>query len=49
MKGTGGGYGFPELTDLGGAMESAAMRSDATALAQYIEEFSQYLENVVLE
>src|ERR1035438_7967103 len=41
MKGAGGGYGFPEISRLGAAMEESARRGDAAvigALAASLEE-----------
>jgi HPt (histidine-containing phosphotransfer) domain-containing protein len=49
LKGTGAGYGFPTLTDLGDALESAAKREDAEAIRLGIDELNRYLENVQLE
>jgi HPt (histidine-containing phosphotransfer) domain-containing protein len=46
MKGSGGGYGFDALTDLGAAIEAAAKAADATAIAKLIEELSEYLQRV---
>jgi CheY-like chemotaxis protein len=44
MKGTGSGYGFPGLTELGGKIEAAALRSDASALRDQLERFADYVE-----
>jgi len=44
MKGTGSGYGFPELTELGGEIEAAALRSDASALMDQLQRFADYVE-----
>ncbi len=49
MKGTGAGYGFPMLTELGSAMEKAAMDSDAVPLQNCIEQLAVYLETVELK
>jgi CheY-like chemotaxis protein len=49
MKGTGWGYGFPRLTELGGALESAAIRKDALAARENLEELALYLSGVELE
>ena len=46
MKGSGGGYGFDALTDLGAAIEAAAKAADATAIAKLIEELNEYLQRV---
>ena len=49
MKGTGTGYGFPVLTDLGDALESAAKRVDAAEIKVKTEALSRYLDAVELE
>jgi CheY-like chemotaxis protein len=49
MKGTGAGYGFQILTDLGDALESAAKRVDAAEIQVKIDELAQYLDAVELE
>ncbi len=49
MKGTGSGYGFPVLTELGSALEKAAERSDVAEIQAKIEELTGYLNSVELE
>jgi signal transduction histidine kinase/CheY-like chemotaxis protein/HPt (histidine-containing phosphotransfer) domain-containing protein len=49
MKGTGTGYGFPRLTELGAAMEKGAIKSDASAIGENLEEFALYVQRVELE
>jgi HPt (histidine-containing phosphotransfer) domain-containing protein len=49
MKGTGSGYGFPRLTELGGALEKSAIESDAAGVAQNLDQFAIYAERVRLE
>ena len=49
MKGTGGGYGFPELTELGGALEKAAELADAPEIRRKTQECEAYLNAVELE
>jgi CheY-like chemotaxis protein/HPt (histidine-containing phosphotransfer) domain-containing protein len=49
MKGTGGGYGFPKLTELGAALEKGAIQSDTSAIRENLDEFALYLESVKLE
>jgi signal transduction histidine kinase/DNA-binding response OmpR family regulator len=49
MKGTGSGYGFPVLTDLGAAIEKAALAQDAPGLREKLEQFASYLKSVELE
>ena len=46
MKGSGGGYGFDALTEMGAAIESAARSSDAAAIATLIAELDSYLQRV---
>ena len=49
MKGTGTGYGLPRLTELGGAMEKAALESNGPVVARNLNEFAIYVERVKLE
>jgi CheY-like chemotaxis protein len=49
MKGTGAGYGFAELTSLGGQIEKAAMSQDAGRVRTGVEALASYVENVELE
>jgi signal transduction histidine kinase/DNA-binding response OmpR family regulator len=49
MKGTGGGYGFPMLTEIGGKIEDQALAHDAEGLRGKIEEFARYVNSVKLE
>jgi len=49
MKGTGSGYGFPMLTEIGAAMETAAMEFDGAQLRECIEQLASYLESVELQ
>lgn len=46
MKGTGGGYGFNAITDVGKKLEEAAKRSEAVAIRQTVSELEQYLQAV---
>ena len=46
MSGTGGGYGFPRITEIGSAMEAAAKQQNAGAIRSQIEELSRYLEHI---
>ena len=48
MKGSGGGYGFDRLTEIGGAMEAAAREADADAVRQALDDLKDYLERVVV-
>ncbi len=49
MKGTGTGYGFPALTELGGAIEQAARRKDTQSIGESLNRFTAYVENIQLE
>jgi hypothetical protein len=49
MKGTGTGYGFPKLTELGGELEHAAMTSDRKRGEELVTEIEGYIDCVVLE
>jgi HPt (histidine-containing phosphotransfer) domain-containing protein len=46
MKGDGGGYGFPQISEIGAAMEQAAERHDAPASEQRIAELEKFLAQV---
>jgi histidine phosphotransfer protein HptB len=46
MKGSGGGYGFDGLTEIGGALENAGRDGDLAAAASSLEHLVAYLENV---
>ena len=48
MKGTGSGYGFPPITVLGAAIESAAKTKDSQTLKVQFDELGLYLESVCL-
>jgi hypothetical protein len=48
MKGTGSGYGFDKLTELGSAIERAARAGDAAPIGPLLDELSQYLNSVHL-
>ena len=44
LKGTGAGYGFPDISKLGGDIESAAKDCDAIAIAGHLAALANYLE-----
>jgi len=46
MKGAGGGYGFDPITDIGGAIERAALASDSQAIERGIAQLADYLARV---
>ena len=48
LKGTGGGYGLPELTRLGAALEQSAKQTDGVGLRSQLTELGHYLDRVQL-
>ncbi len=46
MKGTGGGYGFQGLSEIGAAIESAAKAGDADGISRGLADLEDYLERV---
>ena len=46
MKGVGGGYGFDAITDIGGAIEQAAIQRDSVKVKHCLHELSNYLERI---
>lgn len=46
MKGSGGGYGFPEISRLGAAMEEGALRRDAAAISALVTSLETYLASI---
>jgi PAS domain S-box-containing protein len=46
MKGAGGSYGFQTITDIGAALEQAAMRADNDTSRKWVAELSNYLDRV---
>ncbi len=46
MKGTGGGYGFEEISRLGARIETAAGAGEADRLLELADELAQYLARV---
>ena len=46
LKGVGGGYGFPALSELGDRFEVYAQAGDAQAINAALGEYSQYLAQV---
>ena len=49
MSGTGGGYGFEHITEIGGAIEEAALAGDPVQVRASIEELDRYLSAVRVE
>ena len=48
MRGSGAGYGFPEITAIGQRLELAAESRDAKKTREHITELSEYLEMLEL-
>jgi len=46
MKGSGGGYGFDTITDIGGSLEQAARDREPDTIRRWIGELLTYLERV---
>jgi len=46
MKGGGGGYGFPEISRLGAAIEEGARRRDAAAITGLVASLDEYLARI---
>ena len=46
MKGAGGGYGFPEISRLGAAMEEGARHRDTAGIAALASSLEQYLRRI---
>jgi signal transduction histidine kinase/ActR/RegA family two-component response regulator len=49
MSGTGGGYGFEPITEIGGALEEAALAGDTAHMRASIEDLDRYLNSVWVE
>jgi len=49
MKGTGAGYGFPVLTELGAALEQSAIGQDTDKIRRKLDELAKYLSTIELE
>ncbi|MBF0606098.1 MAG: Hpt domain-containing protein [Candidatus Magnetobacterium sp. LHC-1] len=46
LKGSGGGYGFDYLTEVGMIIEKAAKAADTTTLATHVQQLAEFLEQV---
>jgi len=46
MKGSGGGYGFDTITEIGGSLEQAARNREPDAIRRWVDELLTYLERV---
>lgn len=46
LKGSGGGYGFPDLTRIGAVIETAAKAGDSEAITAALAEYADYMQRV---
>ncbi len=46
MKGSGGGYGFDRITEIGRSLEEAAKNGDKNTILRQAEELSEYLDHI---
>src|SRR5688572_29459712 len=46
LKGSGGGYGFALLTQIGGTIESAARAKDAATIEAALAQYADYIQRV---
>ena len=46
MKGSGGGYGFDAITDIGQSMEQAAKAGNGEEISKWAQELQVYLDHV---
>jgi HPt (histidine-containing phosphotransfer) domain-containing protein len=46
MKGDGGGYGFDAISEIGDAIEQAALREDNTTITEQVAALADYLARV---
>ncbi len=46
LKGSGGGYGFPDLTRIGGTIETAAKAGDKATIEGALAEYADYMQRV---
>ncbi len=49
MKGTGGGYGFDDLSTIGAELEKAAVAGNSEEISALVNRLEQYLDKVVIE
>ena len=46
MKGSGGGYGFNAITDIGRSLENASKEKNDEEIRKWVDELLNYLQNV---
>lgn len=49
MKGSGGGYGFQEITEIGKTIEDAAKEKNTTQIKNSLDQLKDYLNNIEIE
>lgn len=49
MKGTGAGYGFPPLTEIGGVLEQAAKAGETERIRESVRRLKDYVESIDLK
>ena len=49
LKGVGGGYGFPVISEIGARIEEAALAGDSATIERSIAELGEYLARVRVE
>ncbi len=49
LKGSGGGYGVPRLTEVGAVIEEAAKRGDTGELREQLAKLETYLSRIEIE
>ena len=49
MKGDGGGYGFDRITEIGGALELAAVQKNHAAAEQHITQLDDFLARLLVK
>jgi len=48
MKGSGGSYGFDEISEIGEVMESAALVADADVIRSAVDHLRRYLSSITV-
>ena len=46
MKGSGGGFGFDQISDIGSGLEEAAMGHDSARVRQWLDKLQDFLNRV---
>jgi len=48
LKGSGGGYGFDTITEIGAALENSAKSQDSISIQEHLQRLIDYLKRLVL-